>query len=256
MHLGAQDEQCFAPVNQGAPFLTEIECGNSCASFNARLMGSKTPLVGQITFCDQLNSDKSSADMECNHLTGSQRPERRSSSYRHARALGTGGCFAPRRPRRYLRIQFDLMLGPLPIGKHGERFAIVARRSRLQENPMDLLFTEKEQAFREEVRQFPRDNVSPQMRHKMIESRHASKEEMVTWWRVLNKIGLKVSSWPKEYGGTGWSSVQHYIFREELQMYPAPTPLAFGVGMVGPFIYTFGNEAQKKRLPTAHRKRG
>ncbi|MGY3361930.1 alkylation response protein AidB-like acyl-CoA dehydrogenase [Bradyrhizobium sp. GM0.4] len=111
---------------------------------------------------------------------------------------------------------------------------------------MDLVFTEEEQAFREEVRQFLRDNVSSQMRHKMVEGRHVSKEEMVTWWRILNKNGWNVSSWPKEYGGTGWSSVQHYIFREELQMYPAPTPLAFGVGMVGPVIYTFGNEAQKE----------
>jgi len=58
--------------------------------------------------------------------------------------------------------------------------------------------------------------------------------------------GLGVSHWPKEYGGTGWSSVQHYIFNEELQMVPAPAPLAFGVSMVGPVIYTFGNEAQKK----------
>ncbi|MCK1681431.1 pimeloyl-CoA dehydrogenase large subunit [Bradyrhizobium sp. 147] len=111
---------------------------------------------------------------------------------------------------------------------------------------MDLVFTDEEQVFREEVRQFLRDNVSPQMRHNMVEGRHVSKQEMVTWWRILNKKGWNVSSWPKEYGGTGWSSVQHYIFREELQMYPAPTPLAFGVGMVGPVIYTFGNEAQKK----------
>ena len=55
-----------------------------------------------------------------------------------------------------------------------------------------------------------------------------------------------MSHWPKEYGGTGWTSVQHYIFNEELQMAPAPAPLAFGVSMVGPVIYTFGNEAQKK----------
>ncbi|MCP3392295.1 pimeloyl-CoA dehydrogenase large subunit [Bradyrhizobium sp. CCGB12] len=111
---------------------------------------------------------------------------------------------------------------------------------------MDLVFTDEEQAFRAEVRQFLRDNVSPQMRHKMVEGRHVSKEEMVTWWRLLNKKGWNVSAWPKEHGGTGWSSVQHYIFREELQMYPTPTPLAFGVGMVGPVIYTFGSEAQKK----------
>ncbi len=70
---------------------------------------------------------------------------------------------------------------------------------------------------------------------------------MVTWWRILNKKGWGVSHWPKEYGGTGWTSVQHYIFNEELQSYPAPQPLAFGVSMVGPVIYTFGNEEQKKQ---------
>ena len=69
---------------------------------------------------------------------------------------------------------------------------------------------------------------------------------MIAWWRILNKKGWGVSHWPKEYGGTGWTSVQHYIFNEELQMAPAPAPLAFGVSMVGPVIYTFGNEAQKK----------
>ncbi|MHB0790121.1 pimeloyl-CoA dehydrogenase large subunit [Bradyrhizobium sp. 5.13L] len=111
---------------------------------------------------------------------------------------------------------------------------------------MDLAFTRQEQAFRAEVRQFLRDNVSPEMRRKMVEGRHASKEEMVTWWRILNKKGWGVSHWPKEYGGTDWSSVQNYLFKEELQMYPAPVPLAFGVSMVGPVIYTFGSEAQKR----------
>ena len=70
---------------------------------------------------------------------------------------------------------------------------------------------------------------------------------MVAWWRILNKKGWGCSHWPKEYGGTGWTSVQHYIFNEELQMHPAPAPLAFGVSMVGPVIYTFGNEKQKKQ---------
>ncbi|MBV8701705.1 MAG: acyl-CoA dehydrogenase family protein, partial [Bradyrhizobium sp.] len=111
---------------------------------------------------------------------------------------------------------------------------------------MDLAFTKEEQAFREEVRAFFRDNVPPETRRKLVEGRHLSKDEMVTWWRILNKKGWGVSHWPKEYGGTGWSSVQHYIFNEELQMHPAPAPLAFGVSMVGPVIYTFGNEAQKK----------
>src|SRR6201993_2344713 len=111
---------------------------------------------------------------------------------------------------------------------------------------MDLAFTKEEMAFREEVRAFFRDNVPPDTRRKVQEGRHLSKDEMVTWWRILNKKGWGVSHWPKEYGGTGWTSVQSYIFNEELQMHPAPAPLAFGVSMVGPVIYTFANEKQKK----------
>src|SRR3569833_2159028 len=111
---------------------------------------------------------------------------------------------------------------------------------------MDLAFTKEEMAFREEVRAFFRDNVPPETRRKMVEGRHLSKQEMIDWWRILNKKGWGVSHWPKEYGGTGWTSVQHYIFNEELQMHPATAPLAFGVLMVCPVIYTFGNEAQKK----------
>jgi len=113
---------------------------------------------------------------------------------------------------------------------------------------MDLKFSKEEMAFRDEVRAFFRDHVPASTRQKMAEGRHLGKDEMVAWWRILNDKGWGVSHWPVEYGGTGWSSVQHYIFNEELQMVPAPAPLAFGVSMVGPVIYTFGNEAQKKRF--------
>jgi pimeloyl-CoA dehydrogenase large subunit len=41
--------------------------------------------------------------------------------------------------------------------------------------------------------------------------------------------------------------MKQYIFLEETQKWPAPQPLAFGVNMVGPVIYTFGDEAQKKK---------
>ena len=90
---------------------------------------------------------------------------------------------------------------------------------------MDLSFSKEEMAFREEVRAFFRDHVPPETRRKLVEGRRLSKDEMVAWWRILNKKGWGVSHWPKEYGGTGWTSVQHYIFNEELQMHPAPAPL-------------------------------
>jgi pimeloyl-CoA dehydrogenase large subunit len=111
---------------------------------------------------------------------------------------------------------------------------------------MDLSLSKEEQAFRDEVRAFFRDNVPPAIKQKLREGRHTSKQDMVDWTRILHKKGWAVTHWPKEYGGTGWTPVQQYIFNEELQMAPAPPPLPFGVNMVGPVIYTFANEAQKK----------
>jgi pimeloyl-CoA dehydrogenase large subunit len=112
---------------------------------------------------------------------------------------------------------------------------------------MDLRFTIEETAFRDEVRAFMRDNVPEATRKKLVEGRRLAKEDMVGWQRILNKKGWAVPHWPKEWGGTGWSPVQLYIFRDELQQTPAPEPLAFGVSMVGPVIIAFGNDAQKKK---------
>ena len=111
---------------------------------------------------------------------------------------------------------------------------------------MDLSFSKEELAFRDEVRAFFKESLPADIRQKLVEGRHTSKEDMVTWQRILNKKGWAVPHWQKEYGGTGWSPVQQYIFLEELQSAPAPSPLPFGVNMVGPVIYTFGNEEQKK----------
>ena len=112
---------------------------------------------------------------------------------------------------------------------------------------MDLRFTPEETAFRDEVRAFMRDNVPDATRRKLVEGRRIAKNDLVDWQRILNSKGWAVPHWPTEWGGTGWSPVQLYIFRDELQQTPAPEPLAFGVSMVGPVIIAFGNDAQKKK---------
>src|SRR5258706_16253000 len=107
---------------------------------------------------------------------------------------------------------------------------------------MDLSFSKEEVAFRDEVRAFFRDNVPPATRQKLQEGRHLSKQEMIDWWHILNKKGWGVSHSPKEYGGTGWTAVQHYIFHQEQQMAPGPSPLAVRVSKGRPDNYTFGHE--------------
>ena len=112
---------------------------------------------------------------------------------------------------------------------------------------MDLRFTPEENAFRDEVRTFLRTALPESIRRKMIEGRRLAKEDWVGWQRILNAKGWAVPHWPVEWGGTNWSPVRQYIYREELQQAPAPDPLPFGVNMVGPVIIAFGSEAQKRR---------
>jgi pimeloyl-CoA dehydrogenase large subunit len=114
---------------------------------------------------------------------------------------------------------------------------------------MDLRFTPEENAFRDEVRTFLRAALPESIRRKMIEGRRLAKEDLVGWQRILNAKGWAVPHWPVGWGGTNWSPVRQYIYREELQQAPAPDPLPFGVNMVGPVIIAFGSEAQKRRHP-------
>ena len=113
---------------------------------------------------------------------------------------------------------------------------------------MDLRFTDDELAFREEVHGFVKANLPASIRQKIVEGRHPGKDDMVTWTRILNNKGWSVPHWPREWGGMGWSAVQLLIFNDELQQAGAPEPLAFGTSMVGPVIYTFGSDAQKRRF--------
>ena len=71
------------------------------------------------------------------------------------------------------------------------------------------------------------------IRKKAAEGIRYVKDDIVTWQRILNKKGWAVPHWPKEYGGTGWSPVQLYIFKEEMQQAPAPEPLPFGTRWSG-----------------------
>jgi pimeloyl-CoA dehydrogenase large subunit len=113
---------------------------------------------------------------------------------------------------------------------------------------MDLRFTPEEIAFRDEARAFFREKIPAEIRRKVSEGRHLSKEDMVTSHRILHARGWAVPHWPKEWGGQNLSAVQRYILQEEMQRAAVPPPLPFNVAMVGPVIATFGNDEQKRRF--------
>ncbi|MEQ9528700.1 MAG: acyl-CoA dehydrogenase family protein [Parvibaculaceae bacterium] len=111
---------------------------------------------------------------------------------------------------------------------------------------MDMRFSPEELAFRDEVREFIANNYPHEL--KGARRGEMSKEDILKWHRVLYKKGWVVPHWPVEYGGTGWTITQRYIWNEENARAETTPLLPFGLSMVGPVIYTFGNEEQKKRF--------
>ena len=113
---------------------------------------------------------------------------------------------------------------------------------------MHVTFTDQELAFRDEVRAFFRDKLPDDIRKKQQHGVPLDREDYIRFQKVLHERGWAGINWPVEYGGTGWTSVQQYIFATEQAEANAPDVIAFGLKMVGPVIYTFGNEEQKRRF--------
>jgi len=117
---------------------------------------------------------------------------------------------------------------------------------------MDLRPTAEEQAFRDEVGAFIRDNLPGDIRERMRLGYGPRKEDTVRWQRILNQRHWAAYSWPKEWGGPGWSAVQRMIFLEEIQTAPAPDVNPFNIQMIGPVLIQYGTDEQKQRfLPRA-----
>jgi alkylation response protein AidB-like acyl-CoA dehydrogenase len=113
---------------------------------------------------------------------------------------------------------------------------------------MNLDYSPSEANFRREVLTFLEANVPSTARGKLLRGEELDKQEIVEWVRVLNRKGWAVPHWPEQWGGAGWSLLEQMIFRELAQQVPAPEAPSFGVSMVGPVIYTFGSEEQKRRF--------
>jgi alkylation response protein AidB-like acyl-CoA dehydrogenase len=109
-------------------------------------------------------------------------------------------------------------------------------------------FTAEELAFQKEVREFLDAEFPKDIKHKVDNGIRLEKDDFVRWQKILYKKGWVAPNWPEEYGGTGWTATQKYIFAMEMGLYGAMEPVAFGVKMVAPVIYSFGNEEQKKRF--------
>lgn len=114
---------------------------------------------------------------------------------------------------------------------------------------MDINFSAEDVAFRDEVREFFDKEYDSEVSKRQADN-HSSdyKSSIVAWQKKLHAKGWIAPDWPVEYGGTGWSSTQKYIYETERGLAGIPDVIPFGLKMVAPVIYTFGTEEQKARF--------
>ena len=117
---------------------------------------------------------------------------------------------------------------------------------------MDLDFSKEDMAFRDEVRAFIAEAFDEDMRARAAQSKngHIDKAGQVRWLKRLHDKGWIAPDWPVEYGGTGWSHAQKYIFDMEMALAGAPSTSNMGLKMCAPVVMAFGTPEQKaQHLP-------
>lgn len=109
---------------------------------------------------------------------------------------------------------------------------------------MNLDFTPEEEAFREEVREFLKEKLPKRLSEKVRTGQNLTKADMEEWHAILNDRGWLANHWPKEWGGTGWSVMQRFIFETETAIAHAPRVVPFGLSMLAPVLIKYGSEEQ------------
>lgn len=112
---------------------------------------------------------------------------------------------------------------------------------------MDIDLSPEEEAFRDEVRTFLRENLPDAIKAGAAASPTVFVEPEIgqAWNAVLHEKGWLGYQWPEEHGGTGWSPVQRYLFEKECALAGAPNLTVLGLKLVAPVIWTFGSPEQK-----------
>lgn len=112
---------------------------------------------------------------------------------------------------------------------------------------MDLKWSKADQEFRDEVRGFLAEKLTPDLREagRLQTSVYSEHEASMEWQRILHERGWAAPAWPVEHGGCDWSLTQHYIFSRESTLAGAPALSPMGIRMVAHAIIKFGTEEQK-----------
>ena len=73
---------------------------------------------------------------------------------------------------------------------------------------MDLNYTEHDIKFRDDVRNFIKNNLPLDTQKRILNGGKYSKDEIINWQKALFKNKWFADNWPNKYGGCEWTAMQ------------------------------------------------
>lgn len=111
---------------------------------------------------------------------------------------------------------------------------------------MEFRFSPKEEAFRQEIRDWLKENMPSDW-----DAERARDENISVYKEFARLLSTKkwvAPHWPVQYGGLGLSVIEQLVFNEEMSYANAPIGYSsIGVGWAGPTIIVYGSEDQKRQ---------
>jgi len=117
---------------------------------------------------------------------------------------------------------------------------------------MDFRFTDEEEAFRSEVKEFLKKELPPRWDDQFDTETELGSAAQGDFAKGFNKKLAErhwlALPWPQEYGGLGASVMQQVIYNEEMAYTGAPTGFNMGIAWAGPSLMIYGTDEQKKEF--------
>ena len=113
---------------------------------------------------------------------------------------------------------------------------------------MDFRFSDSEEKFREEVREFLRQELPADWDGGTYGEGGGAEEIGPRITKKLAERKWLAMAWPEEDGGLGAPHMQQLVYNEGMSYNAAPGGYSMGVAWVGPAVMLYGSEEQKQRF--------
>jgi alkylation response protein AidB-like acyl-CoA dehydrogenase len=117
---------------------------------------------------------------------------------------------------------------------------------------MNFEWSEREEAFRKEVRAWLERNVPEELRGRAFAASRADRAEvdrLRAWQKTMHAAGYVGMDWPREFGGRGAPITEMLILYQEMARAESPQLVnRGGLSMLGPTLMKHGTPAQQQRF--------